>query len=982
MDMGPSAHQASAAAALPDGGPAPHAPEPPAREGTFSAPVATAPGMVAGPPVERQQEPEPAQARSMLAAGDAAVSAAFAQEQRARAPPGAPAAADAMSEPGFAREGHGQQSDPDPFGMYPRRAADTGMAGAAPPAPAWPAAPAPLVAPAPGAADVAMPTAPPAPAWPATLPPQDTPAAALAAMQTPQDRPPFGTLPGGAAAPEQGRASPGGARAFAPPGFGAAPMGTGVALAAGAPTGIRPPPPGFGGPQPAAAAGRPGAVGPGGAAAGNGAAGAAQDAGAWGRHPGRVAELVGSLSGRSSRTESPAAGQAAGGGLFAGMGAPASGFPSFASDAALSTDGGGAAPRPLTRPPSAATLGAGLAQRPNPNSGWGLPGLAHTGAAPPSVLPPGSQLLGGGGGSLGPASHSREGAGPGGSFSSLFGRDMFAAQRAAPTPTSLSSAFPPAAAPSPGGLAPQLGPQAQRGGLGSYGAAGAQAGGASLLQGDMGAGRAGSGGFQGLGAGLGLGSLGGHVGQPPTAASRLGIRSEPRPFGGPASAAPLQEALQRAALQSAALQAGALQHAPGRPPAQGSGWSGGAGAGAGLGYGQGLSYEQQLALMHGSMVAPGDRAYGQPGNYEQSSALGGLSSLLGAYAQGQAAPASAGAQLAPTGLQSAYAQPQASAPASAGAQVAQAHVHERLAHLQRTYAQPQASAPTSAGAHFAQAHMHERLAHLQRAYMQPQASAPAPPGAHFAPGALASFYAQAGGGGGSAYGAQQGPAALDALGQMRQPPPGVSSYGTPYAGASPAAWGNLASLGSSMGGGEAGPHAGLQAAGACFGAAGPHVGGAAQPAAPAQPQAQQAAAPLSYADMDGLMRMQAAAMGGAAAQGIGSESGFGRGAGAEHQYMLAQADLQLLQRLQSSVQAQQAQGQTLMQGLGTGADPYCGAVPAGAGAAAGHPGGGNPGQGAAEGAGTSFSWLDAFATRPAQPAQQAAGAQPAHPYGG
>ena len=935
MDVGPAAHQAPATAALPEGGPAPHVPEPPAGEGTIPAQGGTAQGMAAGPPVESQQEPEPAPARSVPAASDAVVSAAFAQEQHARAPPGVPAAAGAGSGLGVSHEGRGQQSDSDPFSMYPRRAADAGVASAAPLAPAWPAVPAPLDAPAPGAADVAMSTALPAPAWPVMMPPQEMF--------------PFGTLPGGAAAPEQ---PPVGARASVPPGFGAPPVGTGAAQAAGAPAssapaGIKPPPPGFGGPQPAAAAGRPGAVGPGGAAAGNGVAGAAQDAGAWARHPGRVAELAGGLSGRSSRTESPAAGQAAGWGLFPGMGAPASGYPSFASDAALSTDGGGgAAPRPLTRPPSAAALGTGLAQRPNNNPGWGLPGAAHMGAAPPSVLPPGSQLLGGGGGSLGPASYGRgpnEGTGPGKSFSSLFGRDMFAAQRAAPLPASLSSA----AAPGLGGPASQLGDQAQRGGLGSYGAAGAQAGGASLLQGDMAAGRAGSGGFQGLGAGLGLGSLGGYVGQPPTAASRLGIRSEPRPFGPPASAAPLQEALQRAALQSAAVQAGALQHAPGRPPAQGSGWAGGAGAGAGLGYGQGLSYEQQLALMHGSMVAPGDRAYGQSGNYEQSSALSGLGSLLGAYAQAQAAPASAGAQLAPAGLQGAYAQPQASAPASAGAQF-----------------------PPGA------------LAHLQRAYAQPQASAPAPPGAHFASGALANFYAHAGGGGGSAYGAQQGPAALDAMGQMRQPPPGVRTYGTPYASAGPAAWGNLASLGSSMGGGEAGPYAGAEAAGPFFGAAGPHVGGAAQHAAPAQPQAQQAAAPLSYADMDGLRRMQAAAMGGAAAQGMGSDSGFGPGAGAEHQYVLAQADLQVLQRLQSSMLAQQAQGQTLMQGLGSGADPYGGAVPAGAGAAAVHPGGANPGQGAAEGAGPSFSWLDAFATRPAQPAQQAAGAQPAHPYGG
>ena len=127
--------------------------------------------------------------------------------------------------------------------------------------------------------------------------------------------------------------------------------------------------------------------------------------------------------------------------------------------------------------------------------------------------------------------------------------------------------------------------------------------------------------------------------------------------------------------------------------------------------------------------------------------------------------------------------------------------------------------------------------------------------------------------------------------------------------------------------------------------------------------------------------MQAAALGGAAAHGIGSEAGYGPGAGAEQaarQFVLAQADLQLLQRLQ----AQQAQGQTLMQGFGSGADPYGGALPAGAGAAAGHPGGANHGQGVAEGASAPFSWLGAFATRPAQPAQQAAGVQPVHPYGG
>ena len=934
MDVGPEAHQAPAAAAqqqqppsaLHEGGPAPHAPIPPAREHALQVPAGSAQHTAAGPPAERQQEP--AQERSALAAAGAAVSAAFAQVQPIGTPPSAPAVADAGLRPGH--EGcdpHGLalQSDPDPFSMYPRRAADTGAASAEPPG--WSAMLTPQQVYAPGGADAAMSTAPPAPAWPAMLPPQE--------------RPPFGALQSSATMSVQGHAPPTGARTVVPPGFGALPIGMGAAQAAGAPTsgapaGIRPPPPGFGGPQPAAGSGTGGF---GGATAGYGAAVAAQDGGAWVRHPGRVAELAGGPSGRSSRTESPVAGQVAGGCLFPGTIAPASGYPSFGSDAALSTDGGGSAARPLTRPPSAAALGAGLARRPSPNPGWGLPGAAHTGAQPPSVLPLESQLLGGGGGSLGAGSFgrgARDGAGPGGGFSSLFGRDMFAAQRGAPAPAFASSASPSVAAVAAGmgGLAPHSGAQAQRGGLGSYGAASAQPGGTSLFLGDTVAGRTSSGGFQGLGAGLGLGFLGGA--HPPTAASRLGIRSEPRPIGAPASAVPLQEALQRAALQSAALQAGALQHAPGRPVAQGSGWPGGAGTGAGFGFGQGLTYEQQLALLHGNMVAPSDRAYRQPGGSEQGSGQGGLSGLLGTHAQPQGAPASAG--------------PHQNVPVN----------------LQGAHAQPHASAPASTGAHFAPG----VLASLQGAYAQPQASAPAPPGAHFASGGLADFYAQGGGRGGDAYGAQQGPAALDALGQMRQLPPGASAYGTPYAGANPAAWGNLASLGSSMGGGEAGQHAGLETAGPYWDAAGPHAGGAGQPAAPAQLQPQQAAALLSYADMDGLRRMQAAAMGGAAAQGMGSESGFGPGPGAEQaarQYMLAQADLQLLQRLQSSVQAQQARGHSLAQDFGSGADPYSGAVTAGAGAAAGPPGGANPGQGAAEGAGAPFSWLSAFATRPAQP---------------
>ena len=142
MDMGPAAHQAFAAAAqhvqhaaLHVGGPAPHALVPPVHGATMLAQGGTL-GMAAGPPAERQQEP--AQARSVPAAGDAAVSAAFAQEKRAGALPSLSAAVNLGTGRGCPPEGGGLQSDPDPFSMYPRRAADTGAASAAALEPARP----------------------------------------------------------------------------------------------------------------------------------------------------------------------------------------------------------------------------------------------------------------------------------------------------------------------------------------------------------------------------------------------------------------------------------------------------------------------------------------------------------------------------------------------------------------------------------------------------------------------------------------------------------------------------------------------------------------------------------------------------------------------------------------------------------------------------------------------------------------------------
>ena len=577
---------------------------------------------------------------------------------------------------------------------------------------------------------------------------------------------------GGAAPPEQGRAPPNGTRAMAPPGFGALPSSMSAAQAAGAPAGgapagLRPPPPGFAAPHLAAAAGRPGAAAFGGAAAGNGAA---QDAGAWVRHTGRLAELAGGLSGRSSRAESPAAGLAAGGSLFSGICAPPSGYPSFASDAALSTDGGGSAARPLTRAPSAAALGAGLAQRSNPGPGWGLPGAAHADIPPPSVLPQDSQLLGGRGGLLGAGSYNHgaregEGVGPGGSFSSLFGRDMFAAQRVAPAPASLSSAFTSATAPGLGGLAPQLGAQAQRGGLGSYSAAGAQAGGGIAISGRHSRGPRGQRGLPGIRRGVGPRVIGRASGASAHSCLTAGHQQRAQalwhpcicrtPAGGPAArgAAERGSAGRRAA--ACARQAGC----------------------AGLRMGRGCWCRFWSGVWPGPVVraAAGARAW------EHGSARRPRVQADGQLRAGQRP----GRAQRPVGapMRSSRPRPQLLA-RSMRPSTCRAPMRSR----KPARPPPRAAILRQGRSPICSAPMRSRRPARQR----PQA-----PSLRLA-GLPASMGKQVAGGG-NAYGAQHGSAVLDALGQMRQPPPGISAHSAPYASANPAAWGNLASLGSQHG---------------------------------------------------------------------------------------------------------------------------------------------------------------------------------------